>query len=155
MIREAAIDDAGPISRLISVLAEKFIASNFTDEGRDNLLNSMTPAAIAKYIQSGYLYHVAENENVIVGAVGIRDNSHLYHLFVAESHQGRGMAKALWEKALNESLCRGNPGEFTVNSSLNAHPVYEQLGFMAQSKPITKRGVIYIPMKLKLQTARQ
>ena len=62
----------------------------------------MTPAAIAKYIRRGYRYHVAENENVIVGIVGIRDNSHLYHLFVAESHQGRGMAKALWEKAMNE-----------------------------------------------------
>ena len=150
MIREAEIDDSGPISRVVSVLAEKFITPDFTDEGRDYLLDSMTPAAIAKYIRGGYRYHVAEDENEIVGIVAIRENSHLYHLFVAESHQGRGLAKALWQKAMDESLCRGNPGEFTVNSSLNAQPVYEHLDFVTQSKPITKHGVTYIPMKLKI-----
>jgi GNAT superfamily N-acetyltransferase len=135
---------------MVSVLAEKFIAPDFTDEGRDHLLDSMTPAAIAKYIRSGYRYHVAEDEDEIVGIVGVRENSHLYHLFVAESHQGHGLAKALWKKAMNESLCRGNPGEFTVNSSLNAQPVYEHLGFVAQSEPVTKHGVIYTPMNLKI-----
>lgn len=150
MIREAEIDDSGPISRMVSVLAEKFITPDFTDEGREHLLDSMTPAAIAKYIRSGYRYHVAEDEDEIVGIVGVRENSHLYHLFVAESHQGHGLAKALWKKAMNESLCRGNPGEFTVNSSLNAQPVYEHLGFVTLSKPITKHGVIYTPMKLKI-----
>jgi GNAT superfamily N-acetyltransferase len=155
LIREAEIDDSGPISRMVSVLAEKFITPDFTDEGRDHLLNSMTPAAIAKYIRSGYRYHVAEDEDEIVGIVGIRENSHLYHLFVAESHQGRGLAKVLWKKAMNESLCRGNPGEFTVNSSLNAQPVYEHLGFVTQSKPITKHGVTYTPMKLEISTANK
>ena len=150
MIREAKIDDSDPISRMVSVLAEKFITPGFTDEGRDHLLDSMTPAAIAKYIRSGYRYQVAEDDNQIVGIVAIRDNSHLYHLFVAESHQGRGLAKALWKKAMNEALCLGNPGEFTVSSSLNAQPVYEHLGFVAQSKPVTKHGVSYTPMKLKL-----
>ena len=148
MIREAEIDDSGPISRMVCVLATKFIAPDFTGEGRDHLLDSMTPASIAKYIRSGYRYHVAEDGNEIVGIVGVRENSHLYHLFVAESHQGRGLAKALWKKAMNESLCRGNPGEFTVSSSLNAQPVYEHLGFVALSKPITKHGVTYTPMKL-------
>jgi len=150
LIREADIDDSDPISRLVSVLTEKFIVSDFTDKGRENLLDSMTPAAIAKYIRSGYRYHVAEDEDKIVGIVAIRENSHLYHLFVAESHQGRGLAKALWKKAMNEALCLGNPGEFTVSSSLNAQPVYEHLGFVAQSKPITKHGVSYTPMKLKI-----
>ena len=150
MIREAEIDDSGRISRMVSVLAEKFITPGFTDEGRDNLLDSMKPAAIAKYIRSGYRYYVAEDEDEIVGIVGIRENSHLYHLFVAESHQGRGLAKALWNKAMDESLRRGNPGEFTVSSSLNAQPVYEHLGFVAKSKPITKHGVTYTPMKLEI-----
>ena len=150
MIREAEIDDSGPISRMVSVLAEKFIVSDFTDEGRDHLLDSMTPTAIAKYIRSGYRYHVAVNEDGIVGVVGIRNNSHLYHLFVAEPHQRCGLAKALWNKAMNESLRRGNPGEFTVNSSRYALSVYEHLGFVAQSMPITKYGVTYTPMKLKI-----
>lgn len=150
MIREAGIDDSGLISRMVSVLAEKFVTPGFTDEGRDHLLDSMSPTAIAKYIRSGYRYHLAEIEDEIVGVVAIRENSHLYHLFVAETHQGRGLARALWKKAMNEALCRGNPGEFTVSSSLNAQPVYEHLGFVAQSEPITKHGVTYTPMKLNI-----
>ena len=150
MIREADIDDSGPISRMVSDLAEKFINSDFTEEGRDHLLDPMTPAAIAKYIRSGYRYHVAEDEDEIVGIVGIRENRHLYHLFVAESHQGRGLAKALWKKAMDASLRRGNPGEFTVKSSLQAHAVYEHLNYVTLSKPVINQGVTYTTMKVEM-----
>jgi len=147
LIREAGIKDADAISGMISVLSEKFITCDFSDEGREQLLASMTPTAITKYIQNGDRYHVAENDDGIMGVVSIRKNSHLYHLFVAETHQRRGLAKALWEKAMTEALHRGNPGEFTVNSSQYALPVYERLGFVAQSRPITKHGVTYTPMR--------
>ncbi|MGA9573666.1 MAG: GNAT family N-acetyltransferase [Lysobacterales bacterium] len=140
---------------MVSVLTKKFIVSEFTAEGREQLLTSLTPSAIAGYIKSGFRYHVAEGEDEIVGVIGIRDNSHLFHLFVAESHQGRGLARRLWEKGMQESLWHGNPGEFTVNSSRNAQPVYEHFGFVAQSGPMIKRGVTFTPMRLKLSPANK
>ena len=108
----------------------------------------MTPDAIEKYIQSGFRYHITEVESRLVGAVGVRDNSHLYHLFVLEQYQRQGIARKLWQVAMEACLCQGNPGEFTVNSSIFALGVYEKFGFIAQSGPEEKNGVVFIPMKL-------
>ena len=108
----------------------------------------MTPDAITQYMQSEYSYHVAEIEGKLVGVVAVRNNNHLYHLFVAERYHHRGIAKKLWQLAMEECLRNGNTGEFTVNSSTYAQDVYKSLGFVAQSGPQEKNGVIFIPMKL-------
>jgi len=149
-IRPATLDDSENISKLISRLSEKFIAHEFTRAGAQELLNSMTPRAIEKYIRSGYEYHVAEVDGRVAGVIAMRDNSHLYHLFVAEEFQNRGIAGRLWRVARESCLAKGNPGVFTVNASKYAQPVYEKFGFIAQSDPQEKNGVIFIPMKLAI-----
>ena len=148
-IRTAVKADAGAIARLVSTLAEKYIVGEFSDQGRDTLLRSMQPDMIASYIDSGYRYHVAATANgEIVGVVALRDNKHLYHLVVAEACQRQGIGRSLWETAMAEALAHGNPGEFTVNSSRHALPVYERLGFIAGAEAVDTAGVIAIPMKL-------
>ena len=147
-IRKAKPGDAESISKLVSKLSAKYIAHELTADGAEHLLASMNPDAIKKYIHSGFEYHVAETDRRVVGVVGIRDNSHLYHLFVAEKYQRQGIARKLWLHAMETCLSNGNPGEFTVNSSAYAVGVYEQFGFIAQSGPEEKEGVVYIPMKL-------
>ena len=151
-LRNATPSDAGKISKLISGLTEKFIAYEFTPAGTEELLHSMAPDAIEKYIRSGYEYHVAEMDARLIGVVAVRGNSHLYHLFVAEKFQNRGIAGQLWRVAMKSCLAKGNPGVFTVNSSRYARPVYEKLGFVVQSGPQEKNGVIYIPMKLSIES---
>ena len=148
-IREATVEDAESISALCCELSVKFITREFTAVGVTHLLASMQPESIEKYIRSGFRYHVAVINKQVVGVVGVRDDSHLYHLFVAEKYQRKGIAKNLWQLAMEACLSRGNPGEFTVNSSEYARGVYEQLGFIALSGPEEKNGVIYIPMKLE------
>ncbi len=101
-------------------------------------------------MQSGYKYHVAEMDNRLVGVVAVKNNRHLYHLFVAEQYQRQGIAKKLWQSAMEVCLGKGNTGEFTVNSSEYALGVYEQFGFVAQSGPEINSGVVYFPMKLNL-----
>jgi len=149
-IRAATSRDAESISKLVCQLSATFIVNEFTSEGREILLNSMTPAAIEKYIQSGFRYHVAKLENQIVGVVGVKDNNHLYHLFVAEAFHRQGIARKLLQVAIDDCLVKGNPGEFTVSSSEYAQIVYEALGFVTQSEPQHKSGVIIIPMKLTI-----
>ena len=151
-IREAILDDSENISNLVYGLSAKYIAHEFTLDGAETLLNSMKSDAIEKYIQSGYRYHVAEIDGRVVGVVGVRDNSHLYHLFVAEAYQHQGIARKLWQVALEACLCKGNPGKFTVNSSKYALPVYQKLGFVTQSEPEEKNGVVSIPMKLAISS---
>jgi GNAT superfamily N-acetyltransferase len=147
-IRQATIDDSAAISDLIRPLAEKYIAREFSPEGARYLPASMEPAAIKGYLESGYQYHVAEQDGVIAGAVAVRENKHVYHLFVAEPFQGRGLARRLWHVARDACRQAGNPGEFTVNSSRFAVEMYRKFGFVETGPPETKSGVTSVPMKL-------
>ena len=150
-IRVATSDDAESISDLISELSRKHIAHEFTAEGETALMASMSPAAIDKYIDTGYQYHIAEMDGRIVGVVAVRDNSHIYHLFVAEDYQRQGIASKLWQEAKDLCFSNGNPGQFSVSSSKYAVPVYRKLGFRVESEPQERDGVIFVPMKLKVQ----
>jgi N-acetylglutamate synthase-like GNAT family acetyltransferase len=146
--REARITDARAISELIRPLAEKHIACELSPEGASNLLASMEPRAIEGYMTSGFKYHVAEDNGVVIGVVGVRDNSHLYHLFVADDYRGRGIAHDLWRVARAGCVEAGNVGEFTVNSSRFAVEMYRRFGFVETGPPETKNGVTSVPMKL-------
>ena len=150
VIREAKQEDAESISKLICLLSAKFISHEFTTEGKETLLNSMSVGEIKKHIQTGFKFFLALEDNHIVGVVGIKDNRHLYHLFVAERYQRRGIATRLWQVAMQACIEAGNPGEFSVNSSIFAEQAYKAFGFVVQSEPQVKNGVVYIPMKLKI-----
>jgi N-acetylglutamate synthase-like GNAT family acetyltransferase len=147
-IRKATIQDAPAISDLIRPLAQRYIAHEFPPEGAANLLASMDAEAIEGYLASRYEYHVAEDNGVLVGVVGVRDNSHVYHLFVADDFRGRGVARRLWRVAHDACRRAGNVGEFTVNSSRFAVGMYRKFGFLETGPPETKGGVTSIPMKL-------
>lgn len=151
-IRTAVPEDSESISRLVCALVEKFIVKEFTSRGRVFLLGTMTANAIRQKIQSGYRYRVAEIDGVLTGVVAVRDNVHLYHLFVAEQFQRKGIAKRLWQFAMRECLSKGNTGEFTVNSSAYALDFYKKLGFVSQSGPKEKNGVVFYPMKLVIES---
>jgi ribosomal protein S18 acetylase RimI-like enzyme len=147
-VRSATRSDSHNISHLLCELSARFISNNYTPEVHETLINSMSQKAIDGYIESGYRYHLAENGNKLVGVVGVRDNAHLYHLFVADEFHRQGVAANLWRVAMNVCIRKGNPGEFTVNSSSYALEVYERFGFVAQSGLKVKKGIEYIPMKL-------
>ena len=148
VIREAKPQDAEEISKLISQLSIKFISHEFTTEGKEALLRSMSAIAIKKHIKTGFKYSLALADNEIIGVVGMKDSKHLYHLFVAEHYQRKGIASRLWQVAMQACIEAGNPGEFTVNSSVFAAQAYEAFGFVVQSEPQLKNGVVFIPMKL-------
>ena len=147
-IRLATKEDSDAISEILITLTKKFIVTGFTGEGVKNILHSMRQEAIAYYFDQGYRYHVGEIENSVIGVVGTRDNSHLYHLFVEEPHQGNGYSRELWEVAKAVCIAEGNSGLFTVNSSLNAQEVYKSWGFVPIGGIRESGGVKDIPMKL-------
>lgn len=153
-IREATRGDVAAISELLIQLAERFIVGSYSEEGRDTLLKSFSPKAIHAYFEQGYRYHVGETDGTIIGVVATKDNGHLYHLFVHETCQGRGYARALWEVAKADCLARGSPGRFTVNSSLNAQDVYRAFGFEPIDGIRDSGGVKFIPMASERTGAR-
>ncbi len=151
-VRNATPDDAEEISGLLIALAKKFIVPGFQpvdrSEGEKLLLGAMTPDEIRDRFASGYRYHVGVTEGKIVCVVGTRENNHLYHLFVGETHQGKGYARLLWDIGKAACLSENASGYFTVNASLNAVEVYRHWGFVPTDAPQHSGGVISVPMRL-------
>lgn len=148
-IRSATAADAPAISVLVVSLAPYFLADPQQPDAAAAFFATITPEAIAGYIDGGrFRYHIAEAGSELAGVVAIRDGAHLYHLFVAERFHRRGLATRLWDHARAEALAHGNPGRFTVNSSLFAIPLYQRLGFAASGDAVVKDGLAFQPMEL-------
>lgn len=149
-IREATAEDAEAISALVASLAPYFLADPDDSKAAAPFFESVSPEALRRYLTEGrYRYHVAESGGELVGVVGVRDGMHLFHLFVAEGFQRRGLAARLWSRARDAARAAGNPGRFTVNASLYAVPVYERFGFRLTGSEVRKDGVAYVPMELE------
>lgn len=148
-IREAKPEDAEGISALVTSLASFILADPKDLEAAAPFFATVTPEALRGYLGCGrFRYHVAESNGELAGFVGVRDDQHLYHLFVAERFHRRGLAARLWEVAKAAARAAGNPGRFTVNSSRYAIPVYERFGFQATGPEVPKDGVTFVPMAL-------
>jgi len=150
-IRPASLSDAAAISALLQDLTRRFIAPDCTGEGAALLLQAMSESAIAGYIQQpNFDYLLGEMNAELVAVVATRDNSHLYHLFVASHCQGKGYAAKLFAEAKARCLQRADTKIFTVNSSLYALPVYQHLGFVAVGGQRDTQGIRDVPMQLVL-----
>ena len=115
--------------------AEQFLASVSVEAERDYLVSER------------YRYLLAYSDSRLAGFVAIRDGSHLFHLFVERSHQRQGVARRLWERALQELCVPGRDKGFTVNSSLSAVPVYEAFGFVPAGSIQREHGISFLPMR--------
>src|SRR5690242_1501835 len=101
-IRPIDSADIEPVARLLSELASEFIVGEFQPPARERFLVENNVEAIRGFIANGFRYHVAEIDGELVGFVGVRENKHLYHLFVSKPLQGRGIGRQLWEFAKRE-----------------------------------------------------
>lgn len=147
-VRSATEADARRVSSLIHCLSKPFMLSP-DGTGAELFLESISEQAIHGYIAGNrFLYLVSEVEDQLVAVAALRDNSHLYHLFVAPAYQGKGLGRRLWLLVKDAGLRAGNTGRFTVNSSLNAVAVYERFGFVATGPRVEKHGVAFVPMQL-------
>ena len=100
----------------------------------------------ARYLASErYRYLLAYSDSQLAGFIAIRDGFHLFHLFVERSHQRQGIARRLWERALEELSTPGSDGAFTVNSSLSAVPVYQAFGFVPAGSIQRMHGISFLP----------
>ena len=100
-------------------------------------------------------YWVAESKSAVVAVAGLRGNERISHLFIDPKYQGLGLARKLWEILRDQALRAGNPGVFTVNSSLVAVPVYQRLGFVVAGAKVEKDGGAYVPMRLERASGKQ
>ena len=147
-IEVATPADASEISELIVALSEPFYTSP-SRIGAEPFLASVSPEAERGYLSAeNFSYYVARSEGKLAGVVALRDSSHLFHLFVAKPFQGTRLASQLWSAVKSQAQQAGNAGSFTVNSSLNAIPVYERFGFVRRGEVQQMHGISFQPMQL-------
>ncbi|MFZ2653050.1 MAG: GNAT family N-acetyltransferase [Burkholderiaceae bacterium] len=121
--------------------------------GAEQYLKSVSEHAEREYLESPrYRYLIAEDGQFFAGFIALRDNGHLFHLFVDFRYQRQGLAFRLWQEVRDEALTLGNSGVFTVNSSLNAIPVYRSFGFEPFAEVTSIHGISFLPMRLRTST---
>jgi GNAT superfamily N-acetyltransferase len=117
--------------------------------GAEAFFERLSPAGLGGFIASpAFSYLVAWDDEVdrAVAFIGLREQRHVFHLFVARTHQGRGLGRRLWARARDEALRAGNPGGFTVNASLPSVPAYRAFGFVETGEPAVLNGLAFVPM---------
>ncbi|AXF86535.1 hypothetical protein DTO96_102290 [Ephemeroptericola cinctiostellae] len=150
IIRHATAKDAAAISSLILSVAH-FFTLHPQGHGAEVFLNNLQPDAILKLIEADhFLYCVAHVDGVLAGAAAMKDNAHLYHLFVSPAFQKKGIARQLWQHMQQTATQQGNQGVFTVNSTPYAQSMYEHFGFCATAPRVQMKGIAFIPMSLNL-----
>jgi GNAT superfamily N-acetyltransferase len=136
---------------LLRRMAIAFILHDAAPADAAAFLAEHDEAGLRRNIASGFVYHAALCEGELAGFIGMRERSHVYHLFVDTRRQRQGIARRLWETAQAQALRPGQPGgvpaHFTVNASNYAVAFYTALGF-ERTAPMQCGRVEYNPMRL-------
>lgn len=147
-IRPLVHADIPAVSALLQSLAREYIVHESPPEGAATFLAENDELGVRGFVARGHAYHVAIVDGELAGFIAVRDNSHLFHLFVGRQWHGRGIARRLWDVARAAAVARGGDGVFTVNSSNHAVPVYEAFGFVRVGPTQCSKGLFYNPMRL-------
>ena len=102
-IRPATTEDCEAIAALIASF-QPLLTLDPTGVGAEEYISSVSVEAERRYLESTrYCYTVAEQDLRLVGFIAIRDETHIFHLFVTGTEQRKGVARALWEEARKKS----------------------------------------------------
>lgn len=148
-IRPLVNADIPALADLLRALALEYIVHESPPEGASTFLAENDQAGLRGFLARGHVYHVAHDEHgELAGFIAVRDDSHIFHLFVGKRWQRQGLARRLWDTARGAALARGGDGTFTVNASNYAVPVYEAFGFVRVGPTECVKGLYFNPMRL-------
>ena len=142
-VREATSDDAAAISALIFGLAD-FVVDTSQKEKAAVFFNTLTIDATRSRLESSqFQYFVCVSNDKILGVIALKDEAHVYHLFVDHELHGQGVARLLWDYV----RAKTHVGVITVNSSPFAVSVYEKFGFVQTDEMQYQDGIEFMPME--------
>ncbi|WP_178090544.1 GNAT family N-acetyltransferase [Pseudomonas sp. SJZ079] len=148
VIQLARETDSVCVAKLIHSVAHYFLL-NPSVAGADGFMASISQAAIAGYItDEKFSYVLGFIDTELAGVAALRDNKHIYHLFVHPDFHRQGVAYGLWQYLKTEAVKNDNVEAFTVNSSIYAVPVYSRFGFIPTAELQNKNGIQFVPMRL-------
>ena len=143
-IRVAVKSDAIKMSKLVASLAHFYLKNKESDlpQWFDKTLTK--DEFLRRIASPEYSNFVYELDGEIRGYIAMKGSSHLFHLFVAANHQGKGLSRELWQFAIN--VCVSNV--YALRSSLFAVPIYKKFGFLESEAAGDKDGIGFQPMEL-------
>ena len=150
-IRIANIRDAAAITHISKTVAMEFNVPEFSEEGKNHFIPSLTVEHTLDKLQGDFTYWVAEKVDQAIGYIAFKGASHLYNLFVLKEFQRQGVAKMLWLYAKSAALAANNLDRITVNASTYSVPVYDRFGFSAIGAKQQYKGFVFTPMVLLLK----
>lgn len=142
-------DDLAAAAALLRELSLAFFLHEGDAASAESFLQVHSEAGMRKLMREGVRYDAAVIDGQLAGFIAMREQRHIFNLFVAKAHQGKGVARALWQQARARAEQAGNDGVFTVNASNFAVPVYEAFGFVrTTAETQCKNGIYFNPMQL-------
>lgn len=125
-------------------------APEYTKEGITSFRNFVRdPILKTIFIEGKYNVLAAFNNNIIVGIIGVRNETHISLLFVDSEYHKKGIARRLVEKTFERTYEKYGKREMTVNSSPYAVGFYHKMGFVDTDIEQTTDGIRYTPMKAR------
>lgn len=150
MIREVDSTDLAEAIALVNRVFSEFVAPEYGQQGRETFENylKVKDQELARDMESGHKKMWAcYRDGQIVGVISIREPAHISLLFVHKQHQHQGIAKQLFQVALEDTLQRRpDTDKITVNSSPYAVDAYAHLGFIQTGDQQEADGIIFTPM---------
>ena len=145
IIRKAVKRDAKSLSQLAINLSHFYLKDKHA-ELPEWFAETLHINEFERRLENDYFTHfIAVQHDKIVGYITMRGENHLYHLFVAETAQGKGISRRLWEH-----ISSTFPSDtYALRSSIHAIPVYQRFGFTTHGEPGERDGICYQEMKFK------
>jgi len=154
-MRLARSDDAPAIARLARRVVRRWIVPGQPPEAVALLEEALRARAIRQKIGVGQRFHLAFVGDALAGVAAVRDDSHIFQLFVGTRYQRQGIARSLWQRLRQDCERRAGTRQFTLNAAPGAVPVYLRLGFVVDHDPRRSRSsIIAAPMIFRVPPRR-
>jgi len=150
-MRLANIHDAPAISRLSLRVVRRWIVPEQPAVAVMALEEGLRPSVIRQKIRAGQRFHLAFVDDTLAAVAAVRDDSHVFQLFVGTRYQGQGIARKLWDRLRRDCVRRAGTRVFTLNAAPGAVPVYLHMGFVLDHRPARARSkIVSVPMRYRV-----
>jgi GNAT superfamily N-acetyltransferase len=127
-----------------------FEAPVYLPEGVKSFEDFITDSTLRRMFEMGvYQMLVAVYEKSIVGAITLRDKTHISLLFVEEKYHFMGVGRALVAKLCRYLRNEAGERRVTVNAAPYSVEFYHRIGFRDMGPEALADGIRYTPMEIR------
>jgi len=140
------------VLQLVWNVFEEYVAYQYCGEGVKEFQNYFEYSNIKRLLDNSemMMWGCFRNDEII-GMIAKKQANHISLLFVDKKYHRQGVARALYQKLIENCSKIDDCSEITVNSSLYAVEAYKRLGFVVTDTEQEKNGIRFVPMKHKFR----